>query len=151
MGNGKVIFKLYPRAVSVGLTLLDLAIIIEQTSSKDDVECCVDDLDGSEWGITGGCILHRVLDLVEKSFNREVSIVAFFHTGGVGFQIGSVDLGVSTVEMSDELERGDVGITNVSVAERPNEHFIDRSDEKLLEGLVCGIILFVKFHRGGVL
>ena len=75
---------------------------------KDDIKCCVDDLDGSEWGITSGCILHRVLDLVEKSFNREVAIVAFLHTGGVGLQIASVDLGIRTIEIRDELERGDM-------------------------------------------
>ena len=66
MGDGEINFKLCPSAVGVGFTLPDFAIIIEHTCLKDDIKCCVYDLNGSEGGVTGRCILYSIFDLVEK-------------------------------------------------------------------------------------
>ena len=99
MGDRKVNLELCPGAGVGGFPFPDFTIIIEHTSSEDDIKCCVKKLDGCEGGITGGRKFDSVFNLTEKVFNGDVTVVYLLHTGRVGLKIGSVHLCIGAVDM----------------------------------------------------
>ena len=94
-------------------------------------------------GIAGGGVFHCVFDLIEEIFDGDVDIVPLLHARRVSLEVPCVDMRIRAIQMRQNLKSCNIGITDVAVAEGPNKHFVDGTDEDLLQGFVRSVVLFV--------
>jgi len=115
VGFGEVDLEECPSFVGFELAAPFTAALWEHTGVRNEGVGVGDDLGGCVR--TAACVgvVHCILDLGIKGFDRLVWVVWFAEDGVVVGQIVGSDVTVGLHQMFDEVSRGGVGETSVSV------------------------------------
>ena len=65
----KYVLKLVQNFSAVGFSFANFTMVVKHAYGKNNISCCVDNLNRGERGVTGGSELNSVLDLVKECFD----------------------------------------------------------------------------------